>query len=334
VDDEGAAPRFARSDLNVGRAPRIIVSNATRPGELDVILFELTVQRRDALYAVDYGTGLVELLRQEPNEGRLALPVPVLVEGDRLWLLTVSEDASRTTVRRIDPSDGSVRAEGEVSGAVEGCGAVLEGDFFFTRQDVLLVARGIEGATSTVEPVRLSDASSCGGGLVVFQGGLVSLDRPVAGSPLRLWPVDPSSGDRGPGPLVEIDSGAWNAGLTEPGAPAFAFADGGVYVVSHDAGNLDLRYFPVAGGGDPDLRLHLEPSLFAELLLGPATLSIERTTFLDVQDELAVVGIRLLEDAPDGRFFWHVWVVADLRAGAVDVLSLGAVQQAVVLLPE
>lgn len=97
--------RLEPSQLNVKRDLTLLFSTSNRSGGFNPFTQEVVDTQRDAIYGVDYGTGVVRELDRESNEGRFLVPLPALVDQGQVYYVRV--EAGRARDQR---DQGSARA--------------------------------------------------------------------------------------------------------------------------------------------------------------------------------------------------------------------------------
>lgn len=341
-----AGVEFNTSEFRVRRDVTMLFSVTYQPGEFDWRSQELAEERSDVLFAFDYGSGIVRELFVAPNDDRLPIPLPVLVDERRLYTFTVTqvlpvvigENANIIRLTELDLSTGVAVGEGEVTTRGEACRAMAGGDYYFRNMGELRVARDVtaSGLAGGVETVGSADELCNSAELGSLDGRLVKLDAPAVTDPTRdnieLWAFDDEAGRLESTPLVSVRTSDVSLGTEGERAPIFAIADDGLYVLANDLVSLAIWFVPYqrrpgepAGSSDPQtptLVSQIELSFFADIVpFENSVISFDQVQGFAAVDGVLVAPIRLLEEAADGRFTWSALVVLDSESNQVDLLG-------------
>lgn len=329
---------FNTSDLSVRRDVTMLFSVTYQPGDFDWRTQDIAQERSDVLFAFDYRSGIVRELFVAPVDDRFIIPLPLLLDEERLYTSTISAGADATRVTELDLSTGVPIAQGEVSAVWELCQAVAGGDYYFNGGGELRVARDVttSGVRSDVEVLGSADQFCPSAGFGSLDGSLVVLDAPTESAAMpdtiALWAL--GDGGREGSPLVSVQVSEVSLGTEGERAPVVAIADDGLYVLGSDVVSIAIWFVPysrrpgepgvAAGTTSPTLVSRMEIPFFAEVVpFEGSVISFDTIDGFAAIDRVLAVPIKLLEEAGGQRFRWSALVILDLEANRVDLLQLG-----------
>lgn len=330
-DLSGPLLRIDPAELAVKRALTLVISRTDRAGDRNPFTGEVADARRDALYRLNYETGAMQLVREEPTEGRLSFPLFMVSGDDRPYYLTLANTFDSATLHAVDLAPGGGVSETQLQPTPELCEVVTGGDFFYVAEGQIQVARDFTAETGPVTAQPFAERSACALDLFALDGWLVRLDRITepGGEVFVLQALDPTTAQLQSAPLAQIPVSE----LTDD--VRFAVAEDGLYALTRDQVSIELwRAAYARRPGDPvpadpisppaaERLARVEPVFFAELIFGSGLISIDSVFAFSVRDGVAAFGALVLEDAPDGRFIYAGLVMTELATEAVDLISLG-----------
>ncbi len=334
-DLSGPLLRLDPAQLTVDRSMTLVLSRTDLPGDRNPFNGETAEERKDTLYALDYQTGEMRLLIDEPTDGRLNSPLLLVSGGDQPHYVTFLGSLADSFLNRVELGSSGEKTAVAIQAYPETCAAIAGDDFYFVGRQELRVARDFMTETQPVTFESLADKTACGLGIFSLDGQPVRLDRTAGfggAESFVLSALDPQSAEAEPGPLAEIPVSGLS---TDVRPPLFAVADEGFYVLATDFVDVELwragyarRPGLLAGTDAPPAATRLgsfDVSFFSELVFGGGAISIDSIFGFSVRDNVLALGVRILEDAADGRFTYAALLMADLETEDVDLISFGTV---------
>jgi hypothetical protein len=329
---------FNTSELRVRRDLTMLFSVTYQPGDFDWRTQDLADERSDVLFAFDYGSGIVRELFVAPADDRLIVPLPLLVDQERLYTSTIAPDANAIRITELDLTTGVPLARGEVSAVWELCQAVAGDDYYFDSGGELRVARDVTATAlvSDLETVGSAEELCPSAGFGSLDGRLVVLEAPTASDAshdtIALWAV--GEGGRDSSPLVSVQVSQVSLGTEGERAPVVAIADDGLYILASDFVSIAIWFVPyarrpgepgvAAGTTAPTPVSRMEIPFFAGVVpFEGSAISFDTIAGFAAIDRVLAASIRLLEEAGGQRFFWNALVIVDLEANRADLLELG-----------
>lgn len=333
---------FDASAFRVQRDLTLLMSISYRAGDLLLGTGEITEQPRDAIAVFDYGSGIARELFVAPSEGRFSVPLPILLDGPRLYTsITPLEEEVR--IIELDVESGASLTDSLVPSPWGQCQAIAGGDYYFDWLGEFFVARNVTttGQVDGVTAIASAEDFCPSAGFGSLDGSLVVLDAPTESDPdfdtIELWAVD--GGARQSTPLVSVAANDVSLGTAGERAPVVAIAEDGLYILASDFVSIAIWFVPYqrrpqeSGGRpapqSPMLVTRIEIPFFGEIVpFDGSVISFEVIYGFAVVDGVLAVPLRLFEEAGSQRFFWDTLVMLDPASNAVDLFSFGRLLEA------